>query len=232
MSMRLYLAMTAGEYRAAAALPDAVAWMACHFSCYGAGLCNLPGSLPEGAMIIVNDRTPIHRHDPSLITEQLTQLQEALRPACILLDLQRPDLPEATEIARSVTAALPCPVGVSEYYAAELSCPVFLQPPPVHLCLEEYLASWKGREIWLEAAPDTAVITLTSEGAQIEAAQQESLAPPYFTDPSLHCHYRISLKENSAEFTLQRDMEQLQQLLKEAEKFGVTQAIGLYQQLG
>ena len=232
MSMRLYLAMTAGEYRSAAALPEAVAWMACHFSCYGTGLCNLPGSLPEGAMIIVNDRTPVHRHDPALIVEQLSQLQEALRPACILLDLQRRDMPETAQIARRITAALPCPVGISQHYAAELDCPVFLPPPPPHLCLEEHLAPWSGREIWLEAALDASVITLTSEGALIESADPEPLATPNFTDRQLHCRYRITLEEKAAKFTLHRDWEQLQAMLEEAENFGVTQAVGLYQQLG
>lgn len=232
MSMRLYLAMTAGEYHSATALPEAVAWMACHFSCYGSGLCNLPKNLPEGSMIIVNDRTPIHRHDPSLIAEQLTQLQEALRPACILLDLQRRNTAEAVTIVQQVTDALPCPVGVSECYGQDLECPVFLPPPPLHLCLEEYLEPWKNREIWLEAATDASVITLTAQGAHIEEAELCPLESPNFTDPQLYCRYQITLEENAARFTLQRDKEQLAEMLAHAEGLGVTQAIGLYQQLG
>lgn len=232
MSMRLYLAMTAGEYHSATALPEAVAWMACHFSCYGSGLCNLPKNLPEGSMIIVNDRTPIHRHDPSLIAEQLTQLQEALHPACILLDLQRRGEPEAVAIAQKVNDALPCPVGISECYAQDLECPVFLPPPPLHLCLEEYLEPWKDREIWLEAAMDASVITLTAEGAHIEEAELGTLESPNFTDLQLCCRYQITLEENTARFTLQRDREQLEGMFAQAESLGVTQAIGLYQQLG
>ena len=232
MSMRLYLAMTASEYRSAAALPEAVAWMACHFSCYGTGLCNLPGSLPDGAMLIVNDRTPVHRHDPDLIIEQLSQLQEALHPACILLDLQRRDVPETSKIARRITEALHCPVGVSPHYATELDCPVFLPPPPLHLCLQEYLSAWGDREIWLEADLDSSVITLTSEGAQLDSDEPESISVARFTDQQLHCRYGISLEDHAAKFTLYRDREQLQAMLEEAENLGVTQAVGLYQQLG
>ena len=148
------------------------------------------------------------------------------------MDLQIPNNSRTTQIVKSVCNTLSCPVGVSEYYAGDMDCPVFLPPPPVHICLEEYLASWKGREIWLEAAPDTAVITLTSDGAQIESAGPESLVVPTFTDQELHCHYWVALEENAAKFTLHRDKELLQSMLEEAKKFGVTQAVGLYQQLG
>ena len=230
MSMRLYLAMTAAEYHSATPLPEAVAWMACHFSCYGAGLCNLPDTLPPKSMLIVNDRTPPHHHDPQQIAQQLDALCCRLDPACVLLDFQRPDIPETAAIAQEIIHTLPCPVGVTEPYAVDSATPVFLSPP-LHLCLEEYLAPWKGREIWLEAAVDTANITLTTEGAQItpSADPAENLN---FTDWQLHCRYQLELQENAAVFTLHRDSEQLHTMLAEAEKFGVTQAVGLYQQLG
>ena len=83
MVLPLYLAMTAAEMYAVSSLPEKVAWMACHFSCYGTQLSNCPDSLPEGSMLIVNDRTPPAKHDPQRIIQQLTQLIEELKISCI-----------------------------------------------------------------------------------------------------------------------------------------------------
>lgn len=232
MSMRLYLAMTAAEYHSAGTLPESVAWMACHFSSYGVGLCNLPNTLPKDAMLIVNDRTPPHLHDPQQIVQQLTALAKTLRPACILLDFQHPDNPETASITQAILRALPCPVGVTEHYAAAFQCPIFLPPPPMCMDIEQYLAPWKGREIWLEAATGTSVITLTQQGAHMEADGQVLPEEPHFTDSQIHCSYHIRLKDNAAVFTLHRSRKQLEDLLAEAQRFGVTQAVGFYQQLG
>jgi len=54
---------------------------------------------------------------------------------------------------------------------------------------------------------------------------------PRHTDPALCCRYHIRVGENSAIFTLWRDWECLEMLLEQAEKLGVTRAVGLYQQL-
>lgn len=228
MKMRCYLAMTGAEFTAAAKLPEHTAWMACHFSCYGTGLSNLPPSLPEGSMIILNDRTPVQGHDPGLILEQLRLLYEQLKPSCFLLDLQRSG---ATEIVKTLTQGLPCPVGVTAEYAAALSCPVFLEPPPLHVPLQEHLAPWKGREVWLEAALEAERITVDTQGSQVEPADIALLDEPVFEEPELHCRYNIRLTENTAVFQLLRAKEDLVRLLEDAQKRGVTQAVGLYQQL-
>ena len=229
MKMRCYLAMTAAEFSAAAQLPEHMAWMACHFSCYGTGLSNLPQSLPEGSMIILNDRTPVQGHDPGQILEQLTFLYEQQKPSCFLLDFQRSG---AAEIVTALTQDPPCPVGVTAAYAKELSCPVFLEPPPLHVPLQEYLEPWKGREIWLEAALEAERITVDTQGSCLEPTSLDVLEDPIFQEPELHCHYHIQLTDNTAVFQLLRTDEDLNLLLDAAQKFGVTQAVGLYQQLG
>ena len=137
MPIPCYLAMTGGEFFNADQLPDKVAWMACHYSCYGTGLSNLPPSLPEGSLIIVNDRTPPCGHDPALITEQLLQLWEAFKPIGILLDFQRSEYSENRNISLAISDALPCPVAVSDLFAQDLPGPVFLSVPTPDVSLHE-----------------------------------------------------------------------------------------------
>lgn len=232
MALPCYLAMTAAEFATAETLPERIAWMACHFSSYGLGLSNAPQQLPAGSMVILNDRTPIHGHDPALIAQQLTELLETLHPSRLLLDLQRPDVQETAAIAHALVNALPCPVGITQHYARELDCPVFLPPPPLHMPLQTHLAPWKGREIWLELALEAETITVTAEGAQTVPAALLPLDAPTFEDHLLHCRYHTAVTEDRAVFSLLRDKDHLPGLLEEAEKLGVTQAVGLYQQLG
>ena len=52
MAITPFLAMTAAEIEHSTPLPPNVAWMACHFSPYGAGLSNLPKNLPAGSLLI------------------------------------------------------------------------------------------------------------------------------------------------------------------------------------
>ena len=228
----LYLAMTAAEFSACDKLPPFPAWMACHFSCYGTGLSNMPETLPDGAMLIVNDRTPVLGHDPDLIASQLTQMAEQWQLDSILLDFQRQGYAETAAIARAILEAHPCPVGVSDRYATELTCPVFLPPPPMDCPLDVYLAPWRGREVWLEAALGCQTITVTESGSQYGPVLSEEGKPPRFEEPLLMCHYRIDLTPNQADFTLFRTRTDLDKLLQAAEKLGVTKAVGLYQELG
>lgn len=225
-----YLAMTAAEFCGCGKLPPKIAWMACHFSPYGTGLTNLPLHLPEGSLLIVNDRTPVRGHDKARIFDQLAQAVTALKCSAVLLDFQRCSQ-EASDIA-SKLLALPCPVIVSEGYARELDCPVFLPPVPLTKTIREYLSPWQGREIWLEAALDGETVTLTEKGSTF------SPLPPWETpdcphvDGELFCHYRIEAFNDKAVFTLRRTKEDLNKLLADTKKLGVTNAAGLYQELG
>lgn len=231
MAVSAYLAMTAAEIHAAGELPATLAYMACHFSPYGLGLSNCPDSLPPGSMLIINDRTPIAGHDPAMIVQQVSTLVSALSCGSILLDFQRPDCPQTAELCRTLIAEPPCPVAVSDLYAKALDCPVFLPPPPLNQPLAEYLSQWKGREIWLEAALETACICVTEQGSTY--TPQLYTPPPEgcFAEEALHCHYRQEVSDNAIVFQLYRTEEDLQALLDDAYTLGVSKAVGLYQQL-
>jgi len=227
----IYLAMTAAEFHSSPVISQPVAWMACHFSCYGTGLSNLPSSLPKGSMLIVNDRTPVCGHDPLRITDQLTEIVDKLRPECILLDFQRPEEAETAAIAEAIVSGLRCPVGVSEGYADTLDCPVFLPPPPLDQPLKLHLQPWEHREIWLEAALDKTTITVTEDGSTFSPGMFSPDPDSSFREESLFCHYRVETTDASARFHLFRTREDLSSLLEAAESLGVTRAVGLYQEL-
>lgn len=231
MSINCYLAMTAAEFYCAEELPPYTAWMACHFSSYGTGLSNFPPPLPPGSMLIVNDRTPLHGHDPQQITEELSVLTEKIPDCRILLDFQRPNCQEAKVLVSTLTSQLSCPVGVSDCYATDLSCPVFLSPPPLHLSLQDYLAPWAGQEIWLEAAWGQTEIAVTTDGCHIRQQLPVNLSDAPFEDARLHCKYNISIQKDAAVFSLVRSSKDLTALLQEAENMGVCLAVGLFQQL-
>lgn len=232
MPIPCYLALTETEFSQISSVPENCAWMACHFSGYSTGLSGLPRQLPPGSMVILNDRMPVCGHDPQRILEQLTELYHRLQPSCFLLDLQRPPEEESRQIAQVLTEGLPCPVGVAALYACELSCPVFLEPPPLYVSLETHIAPWEGRELWLEAACETQKLTVTAAGCQIETAED---APPddlCFVHQELCCSYHMEVTEDAAVFTLRRGNTELDMLLEQAQQLGIRLAVGLYQQLG
>ncbi len=229
MAIPLYLAMTAAEFSTCTALPEKIAWMACHFSAYGTSVSNLPRTLPEGSLLILNDRTPVHGHDPHRIADALAQAAAELKCSGVLLDFQRPGCEETAKIAKALQA-LPCPVCVSECYAQALPCPVFLPPVPPHRPISEHLAPWAGREIWLEAALEGEELTLTESGCHI-SSPGVPIQNPEHTDEALFCRYRIAVEERCARFFLYRSRDDLAALLDAAGKLGVSRAVGLWQEL-
>ena len=231
MDLPLYLAMTAQEIASADFLPQRCAYMACHFSLYSAGLSNFPQSLPEGSILILNDRIPIQGHDASLITKQLSYCVKQLQCCAVLLDFQRPNEAQTEAVTKQILAEMPCPVCVSHHYARSFDCPVFLPSAPLDSVLSEYIEPWKNRAIWLEAAPGEQILTLTSDGCTRSVLYPETEASYPFTEPKLHCHYKISKTAEKIEFYLQRTKDELRCLLDEAKNLGVVQAVGLYQQL-
>ncbi|MBR1972247.1 MAG: hypothetical protein IKA16_02275 [Oscillospiraceae bacterium] len=231
MAIMPFLAMTASEMRSFSQIPAKTAWMACHFSPYGLGLSNLPRVLPSGSLLMVDDITPPHGHDSQIIAEQLQQCVETLGCCGILLDFQRPDNEETATLAQFLTAALPCPVAVSEEYAEAVDGPVFLSPVPPSVALSGHLAPWAGRDIWLDLSLAAEVITVTAQGAQAVPLPFPDMDADGFAETALHCHYRTELRENAAVFTLWRTREDLETLLEEAEESGIRTAVGLYQEL-
>lgn len=231
MAINGYLAMTAAEFRENPPENSKIAWMACHFSPYGTGLSNRPARLPEGSMVILNDRTPICGHDHGLILNQLRQLVEDNPCSAVLLDFQRPDVAELRELTGLLQEGLPCPTAVSDLYAADPAYPVFLPPVPPDLTLEAYLQPWNDREIWLEAARSACNIVLSEHGAESAEVPIAEACKEDRRDEELCCHYRISVADRVI-FSLYRTEEDLRQLMTRAEQMGVTRAVGLYQELG
>ena len=231
MPLPVYLAMTALEI-ASDPLPEKLAYMACHFSSYGCGVVDFPAQLPPDSLLILNDRIPVWQHDPCLVARQLQEAVERLGCCGVVLDLQRPDNPQTAAIARQVAQALPCPVAVSENYAQELGCGVFLSAPRPSRSLARHIEAWEGREIWLEAALDSEEITLTTTETSVRSIPFTQPAEPSHKDPSLCCTYHVAVTEQAAVFTITRTQEDLHALAGQAQQFGISRMIGLYQQLG
>ena len=230
MAINCYLAMTAAEIHRNPQLPPHIGWMACHFSPYGLGLSNLPDTLPESSLLILNDRIPICGHDSQIIARQLAQCAAQTHCSGILLDFQRTDEPETEALKEHLLKASPCPIAVALPYAAA-NQPVFLPPVPMDTPIESYLAPWRGREIWLEVSSQPQCLRLTPEGCFTEAAGKSSSDTPLLHEPGLHCHYKIEPHDNSVDFHFLRTREDLESLLADAENLGVTRAVGLWQEL-
>ena len=228
MVLPRYLAQTAAEM-AGNPFPEKCAYLACHFSPGGKGLSNLPPVLPPGAMLILDDSAPMDGHDSELILKQLSQQLQQHRCECLLLDFQRHSIPGQQELAKDLCEALPFPVGVSEHYARNLSCPVFLPPVPPDRPVSEYLRPWQGRKIWLETALDGIILTLTEAGCSVEPLGV--IPDAGLSHEMLHCHYTIETTVDSAIFQLWRTRKDLDALLTEAVSLGVTKAVGLWQEL-
>ena len=231
MAIPIYLAMTGAEFHGSRSLPSHIAWLSCLFSPYSTGITNLPRQLPMGSLLVLSDRIPICGHDSKLIKEQLRDTLQRLHCRGLLLDLQQADSDENLALAKELLT-LPFPVAVSESYAAEFDCPVFLSPQPLDTPLAEQLTPWQGREIWLDVAPQNLILSVTVQGCcrEILPGNAAQLFP--FYDCVLHCHYSITCADDSAKFHLYRGKDDLADLLADAESMGVTMAVGLYQELG
>ena len=231
MALPLNLAMTQSEIAAADLLSSPIAWMSCQFSPFGKGITNIPKSLPESSMLILDDQQNCFTHSPDLVARQLLDAVQQLGCESVLLDFQRPADPESIAMANTIVEALPCPVAVTEAFADDLSCPVFLAPCPLHMPLQTYLQPWAGREVWMEAALCQEIITVTKNGV--------TFTPDYpvdslegFYEEHLLCRYRTVVSPEQITFTLFDTPETLRQKLLKAEALGVCRMVGLYQELG
>ena len=232
MVLPLNLAMTSSEITAADTLPERIAWMACHFCNQTECITNLPESLPEGAMLILTDREPCSGHSAVLVARQLKDATERLRCESVLLDFQRPWDAEADAMVKTIIGALPCTVAVTEAFAKDLDCPVFLGPCPLHMPLAEYLQPWSGREIWIEAALCQEGITVTPSGTTVFPIYPTEVLNGGFCDKKLWCRYVTDVQADRIIFTLFDTRETLEKKLELAHSLGVTRAVGLYQELG
>lgn len=232
MAIPWFLAVSGRELESVQPLPEKIAWMACHFSAHDSGISHLPPALPAGSLLILNDRVPMAGHDPHRIGQQLIQTVETLDCSGVLLDFQRRDSEEAMRLATHLIPSLPCPVAISDLYAKEMDCPVFLSPCPHHVPLSDYLLPWKGRHLWLDLAMDMEQITLTKAGSRISPLPPGQAPAEGHREDHLHCHYSITTGLDAVQFTLWRTREDLEALAEEAEKLGTEVLAGLYCELG
>ena len=230
MESTVFLAVTAREMEEFR--PKQLAYMACRFSPYSAGLSNIPGYLPEGSILLLDDSMPVQGHDPKLVIQQLQELANRFSPTAVLLDFQHPATDDGMEMAAAIVRSLSCPVAVTEQYASVGNCPVFLSPPPVNVSLRAYLKPWLHRGVFLEIAPDGLQITVTERGSHAAPLPAGTVCAAQHKDPRLHCRYRVEIFSERAVFTLQRTREDLFEMAREALGLGVHCAVGLYQELG
>lgn len=232
MALPLILAMTAAEISTSTSMPESVAWMACHFSPYGQGISNIPTRLPPGSTLILNDRMPCQGHSGDLVVQQLEATVHQFSCRSVLLDFLRPETAESVNMVHQLLQKLSCPVIVSQAYAHNSGCPVLLEPAPLHQPIEEYLQPWQGREIWLETALLQESIEVTRDGTVFSPQFPPSGFSGGFYDQNLLCHYRSEISDNRICFTLYDTRETLVEKLEKAHALGVSQVVGLYQELG
>ena len=230
MAIQGDLAMTPAEMESVSPLPMGAAWMSCHFSAEGTGLTDLPRSLPENALLILDDSIPPTGQEPQKILEILKDAVDRLHCGAVLLDFQKTNRTETADLAHALAQGLSCPVGVSQGYAINTDGPVFLPLLPPHKSLRTYLRPWNGREVWLEVGPGAETVVVTEDGAKVLPVP--AAVPSYpFSHKGLHCHYGIQPQDRQILFNLSRTQEDLSALIREAESLGVTRTIGLYQEL-
>lgn len=229
MAIACYLAMTAAEFFTCEHLPANIAWLACHFSSSGPGLSNIPKSLPSHSVLMIDDSTPFQNHDPEYIVQQLQEAISAFDIQTILLDFQRASNPDVQTLVSMLQRALPCPVAAPPEYAQGDS-PVFLPPCPLSKPLTAHLSPYRGRQIWLDAAPLPMQITVTAGGCTYHTLPVGlSWDTPHY-ESALHCNYSICIQDDQIIFTLRRDADAFRDWLQEAASLGVSAAIGLYQE--
>ena len=230
MPISPYLAMTAAEISLCSPLPEKIAWMACHFSPGGDGLSNCPRELPPGSLLILDDSIPPEGQDPDRVAGELLELAETLLCDGILLDLQRQEAQLIPALCRKLSGNTPCPVAVSCRYASFWDGPLFLPPLPLHMSPKKALSPWQGREIWLELSREDHCLALTKDGCRLAFPAQAPGGPFPHRCESLFCSYRVDIAPEAAVFSLHRNGDDQTALLAEAEAYGVTRAVGLYQE--
>ena len=228
MGLPFYLAMNAAEIATTVKIPP-MAWMSCHFSPCSDMLTNLPRWLPEGSLIIVDDRFPCQGPSGHAIARQLSNTVSRFCCGGVILDFQGPENEETASIASVLLQALPCPVAVSDLYAASFQSAVFLSPGPLWEPPAEHWKAWPGREVWLDASLCQQQVSVTPEGPLPGPILPWDGDGDGFYDDRLRCHYRTIVEENSICFTFFNRPESMAKKLELAADLGISRAIGLWQ---
>ena len=183
--------------------------------------------IPRPAFLVLEDSQIPPPGVLPVVTDAFRVDRQFLLRLCqgVLLDFERPPSTDARELIQG----LPCPAAAPPGYSE--NGPVFLPPPPLHVPLEEYLSPWAGREIWLEAALQKQVITVTAEGAQISPVSSSGEPSGGYYSEALCCRFTQKFTEDRAVFTLFDTPDTLKCKLDRAASLGVTRAVGLYLEL-
>lgn len=227
MFSHVFLAQASGEMARFPA--KKTAYLSCHFSPYGIGLSNLPERLPAGSILLLDDSMPPNGHDPEVVEAELKEMVGRFDIAAVLLDFQEEIGEESLIMAGYLAKSLPCPAAVTEAYAKELCCPVFLSPTPVNMAVKDHIAPWLQQGVYLEIAPEAVQFTVTEEGSTYSPIHCTEELP--LVDERLHCHYNVEVFPQKAVFTLCRTKEDLSALARDAMQLGVLGTVGLYQEL-
>lgn len=229
MEIPCYLAMTAAEFQNSPNIPSNFAWMACHFSPYGTGLTNLPTQIPDGSILLINDRTPIHGHDGKEVRETVMTVLERNPCRGIALDFQHDPTEEALSICRALED-LPCPVYVPPQYLRHNEQPVFLPPPCPLQTVEDYLAEYQNRPILLEVALDAGFLRIQTQGQDYFPRGSDAGSPYPHADEALAIHYRIETTPDSACFYFRRTLTNVAQIQHRCQDRFDCLFIGLWQE--
>lgn len=228
MAIGPYLAMTAADFYKN---PHIHFPLACMTPLDCAAWTELPDGLAMGSLLVLTDQLPIHADAVSLLCGTLSEIIFRFGCQGVVLDFQHPGQEEALAFARQLVDSLPCPVAVSDLYARDLECPVFLSPVPPDCRLSQHIAPWQDREIWLDLSTEGMEIVLTEDGSAFKPLPHFVPNTPGHQETNLHIHYAVTVDKASADFTLWRTKADLQTLLQEAEHLEVAKVIGLYQEL-
>lgn len=226
--MQTYFAMTPDELRLTTSLPGPIGWMACHFDPKGSGIIDVPQYLPAGSVLLLDDSLPVHGHNPNRIRQELELAYSRLRFNALLLDFQRESNPETAALV-DLFVQLPFPVVVSSLYSVP-GAALLLPPPPVDTSLDEYISPWIGHPLWLELSPTITTLRLSATGTSVSPFPGSS-GGILHKDKMLHCHYQIFESKDAVFFHMHRTPEDIKSLLRHAEELGISNTIGLYQEL-
>ena len=229
MDLSIYMAFTGAELDPMLQYNGKTAWLGCHLSASGEGVATHPPSIRHCDLLVMTDEIPLEDHRPEIAADSLCTEAANLYCERILLDFQRQPTEESQVFIDCLLEKACIPVGVSALHAQNFSCPVFLPPSPLWASLENALLPWKGREIWVELAPEDGCVTLTTEGSYYAECSAEGIFP--FYDSALFLTYRTEVSSNHAKVYLHRGQSHLHEWLNHANMLGIHTAIGLYQQL-
>lgn len=231
MSLPLYLAMTDSEIDMHPSGITHCAYMACRFSPSSIGLCKPYAIIPSGSVLMLDDQFPFRDHNPDIILMELRELITQHSCESLLLDFERRDDPELDRLASYIIDRIQIPIAAPPCYAKNRKCAVFLPPLPPDTDLKSHMRPWEGQEVWLEVALDGLDVTVTKNGAKAVYVPHPDMHGNMHRDPNLMCHYSIHPGERQFLFHLQRNNEDIMELMSRAEAMGVSRFIGLYQEL-